>query len=111
MGIVEVFLANSVLCIGATCHPVLVGPRTPTGEYTLSLRKISAPQYGGDVLEFAKDGPRAIFAIHRPPSHRRRHLLTLEKRPQVTLGCINATDALYERLKDCCVGHILKVHP
>ena len=97
--IVEVFLSKALICFAGMCHPALVGNRTPTGTFPLKVIPISKPQYGGDVIRFAPDGPKAVFAIHRPPSARRRQLLKGERRTGITLGCINVQDHVYEQLK------------
>lgn len=98
--IIEVFISKALLCIAGACHPALVGQRTPRGTFTLERIPISAPQYGGDVLKFAPDGPRAVFAIHRAPTRRRRELLWQRHTQPVTLGCINVTSDVYEQIKD-----------
>lgn len=96
---VDVWLSKALICFLGTCHPALVGVRTPTGTFDMQVIKVSPPQYRGDVIKFADDGPRAVFAIHRPPSARRRALLRGEKRTGITLGCINVDDSVYEQLK------------
>lgn len=72
----------------------------------MQVIKISAPQYGGDVIKFAPDGRKAVFAIHRPPSPRRRQLLREGRRTGVTLGCINVENHVYEQLKAYKQVHI-----
>lgn len=97
--IAEVFLSKALICFAGVCHPALVGSRTPTGTFPMRVIPISKPQYGGDVIMFAPDGKRAVFAIHRPPSARRAQLLKGERRTGVTLGCINVEPSVYDRLK------------
>lgn len=98
--IVEVFLAKALICFAGSCHPALVGQRTPKGTFRLERIPISAPQYGGDVLVFAPDGPRAVFAVHRAPTAHRRELLKQHHKGKVTLGCINVTREVYALLPD-----------
>lgn len=105
--IVEVFLAKSLICFLGQCSPALVGERTPVGTFQMERIKIKAPQYGGSVLKFAPDGRDAIFAVHRPPSQRRRILLDRPERPHVTMGCINVKDEVYEALPDTATLRIL----
>ena len=97
--LVEVFLSKALICFAGMCHPALVGARTPTGTFPMQVIPVSPPQYRGDVIKFAPDGPRAVFAIHRPPSQRRRDLLRGTRRTNITLGCINVDDNVYEQLK------------
>lgn len=93
---IEVWLGKALLCIAGTCHPVLVGDTTPTG--TFPLVEASTPKYG-TVLVFARDSKGGVFAIHKPPTERRRALLQGDSRTGITLGCINVPDAVYERLR------------
>jgi hypothetical protein len=101
--VIEIILALSLLCIDGACEPALVGRATPTGVFVLSLYETSDPAYRGDVLSFHSDR-LSVYAVHRPPSARRRALLSQDERPLVTNGCVNVTDEVYERLRDCCVG-------
>jgi len=102
-------LTAAVLCIYAQCFPVLAGPSTPTGEFTLVKRYTEAPGYGGDVLQF-HESKTHIYAIHRPwtlrPEQRRLERLESPNAQDrlMTGGCINVTDELYELLRDCCQG-------
>jgi hypothetical protein len=103
---IEVILASATICFAGGCYPVLVGQNTPTGEFTLRLITTESVAYQGDVLAFHEDAS-GIFAVHRPPSERRRNLLTRapeRSRRQITDGCVNVTDDLYERLRECCEG-------
>ncbi len=109
--IVDVFLAKALICFAGTCHPALVGRTTPIGEFQLRPLAISAPQYGGDVLEFARDSQGDVFAIHRPPTSKRRQLLAAFYRPAVTNGCINVTTETYTALMECCNNATLRVNP
>lgn len=103
---IEIILSAALLCIDGECEPALVGKHTPVGEFTLSLVSAPVKPYGGDVLAF-KVLEREIYAVHRPPSESRRNFLRgapERDRRNITAGCVNVTDALYERLRDCCVG-------
>lgn len=103
---IEVLLSSALICLpGGECHPVLVGRATPTGEYTLRLLATPQPAYRGDVLAFHEDA-QGVYAVHRPPSERRRALLGsgTSSRRGVTDGCVNVADALYEYLRECCDG-------
>ena len=105
----SVNLSTAVLCIYAQCFPALIGPDTPTGEFTLVKRYTNAAGYGGDVLQF-HESKTHIFAIHRPwtlrPEQRRLERLQSDDPAQrmMTGGCINVSDELYELLRDCCQG-------
>jgi hypothetical protein len=107
---VEVLLASASICFGGACYPALVGRATPTGAFTLRVLETRAPAYKGDVLAFheSKDG---VFAVHRPPSERRRINLGApdDRRRYVTDGCVNVTDAVYEALRTCCAGEQLTI--
>lgn len=106
---VNVLLAQGLICFLGTCHPALVGERTPTGQFTLQVLPLDDPRFGGDVLVFAPDGPRAVFAVHRAPTVNRRELLRRPHRRPVTAGCINVTDEVYDRLRNCCVEHTMLI--
>lgn len=109
--LVEVFLSKSLICFLGACHPALVGRTTPHGEFQLAPLAISAPQYGGDVLEFARDKQGDVFAIHRPPTQRRRQMLRDFYRAPVTNGCVNVSDQTYSALMECCQQATLRVTP
>ncbi len=108
---IHVLLSEALLCFAGMCHPALVGPDTPHGAFQLRRLEVSAPQYGGDVLEFARDGRGGVFAIHRPPSPVREQLLRRTQRPPVTNGCINVSHEVYEQLRACCTGWRLEIIP
>jgi hypothetical protein len=103
--VIEVIITSAMLCFDGACHPVLVGRETPRGEYNLSLFLTKQRVYGGHVLAFAQDRA-GVYAVHRPPSERRRNLLAFPApmRVNVTDGCINVTDAVYDALVACCDG-------
>ena len=108
---VQVFIGKALICFVGTCHPALVGHTTPHGEFQLRPLAISAPQYGGDVLEFARDNKGGVFAIHRPPTQHRQQLLRKFHRPPVTNGCVNVTNETYAALKVCCSNARIRVTP
>lgn len=109
---IEVMIGAAVLCVASECFPALTGRATPVGEFTLRLLQTDVPAYRGDVLEFAREG-NDVYAIHRPPSPRRAALLArhAHARSNVTDGCINVADAVYERLRQCCIGAAVRVTP
>ncbi|EGV35632.1 L,D-transpeptidase [Neisseria weaveri] len=87
-----------------TCHPALVGPTTPKGRYNLELVRTPHRGYGGDVIKF-KEEPQFIFAIHRvwtlKPSEKRMERIASGNPSDrnMTNGCINVTDEVYEQVK------------
>lgn len=102
-------LTAAVLCIYSQCFPVLVGPATPVGTFTLIKRFTKAPGYGGEVLQFYET-EKTIYAIHRPwllrPEQKRSERLKSNKPEDrlITSGCINVSNELYQTLSDCCQG-------
>lgn len=89
------------------CHPVLIGPDTPRGEFTLNQRLTPEVGYGGDVLQF-KVSSDGVFAIHRvyllnPRERRADRLKSLDpKDRQISKGCVNVAPEVYKKLLDCC---------
>lgn len=89
------------------CYPVLIGPNTPTGEYTVTRRYTDQPGYGGDVLQF-DENEKFVYAIHRvwtliPQQQRVRRLKSDNiKDRYITSGCINVDPTVYDKLLDCC---------
>ena len=105
---VIVSLSLATICFLDQCYPALVGKATPAGHYQLSERRVLAPGYGGDVLMF-KEEPNDLFAIHRvwlgKPSEQRLDRLAsvkVERRRDVTGGCINIAPNVYAKLLNCC---------
>ena len=99
-----VFLGSALLCLDTQCFPVLVGKDTPTGTFALHRRYVETPGYGGDVLQFLETDTE-VFAIHRVwlgrPGERRAEILahgSARARRTVTMGCINVSPQVYERL-------------
>lgn len=100
-------LTLATICFLGQCHPILVGPDTPTGEYTLTKRYTDQKGYGGDVLQFDEDD-KHVFAVHRVwtliPSQQRKQRLKSNniKDRYITSGCINVDPVIYQQLVDCC---------
>lgn len=110
---ITVYLAKALICFAGTCHPALVGRDTHPGEYPLIQRHVLAEGYGGDVLQF-DETDEIVYAIHRvwtlKPSQRRRERLNsgvAAQRQNVTNGCINVSEEIYENLVDCCASGTL----
>lgn len=112
MVIVDVALAT--ICFLNSCYPALIGKDTPKGEFTLQLRIVQSPGYGGDVLQFS-ESEEALFAVHRvwlgrPAEQRKQRLQSSDpKRRIITKGCINVAPEVYEKLKTCCSNDSLSV--
>ena len=103
---VFVHIAAALICVGTTCHPALVGPGTPRGEFQVIHYSTSDPGYGGDLLAF-KETPDDLYAIHRVidvPGQRRLVRLKSSdpRRRKITGGCINVDPAVYDELVKCC---------
>lgn len=98
-----VFLSKAVMCIAAHCFPVLVGPATPVGEFSLVQRLTADPGYGGDVLQFHETEDLA-FSIHRTwtlrPQEKReaRYRHPDPKVRMISKGCINVEPSVYNEL-------------
>ena len=107
----EVFvdLAAAIICFAATCHPALVGPETPRGEFQLTHYTTPKPIYKGDFLSF-KETKDALYTIHRvvnvPGQQRFARLKSPDpnRRNAITHGCINVEPAVYDELVKCCSG-------
>lgn len=105
----EVFvdLAAAIICFAGTCHPVLVGPETPRGEFQLTHYTTPKPIYKGDFLSF-KETKDALYTIHRvvyvPGQERFARLKSPDpnRRNAITNGCINVEPAVYNELVRCC---------
>lgn len=112
---VVVSLSLATICFLDQCHPALVGPTTPVGQYQLRQRLVVAPGYGGDVLTF-KEEDAGLFAIHRlwlgaPEEQRAERLASprAARRRDVTDGCINIDEPTYAKLVDCCSDAVLVI--
>lgn len=86
------------------CHPVLIGTATPKGTFGLTLNSTDKPGYGGEVIGFKQEGD-FLFALHRVwnliPSERRNERIAspVVSDRIMTNGCINVSDAVYEKLR------------
>ncbi|MEC4721649.1 hypothetical protein RY831_20995 [Noviherbaspirillum sp. CPCC 100848] len=114
MVIVDLLAAS--ICFAGACYPALVGQDTPTGTYSLSLRRIEDAGYDGSVLVY-RENEKYLWAIHRVytlnPGERRMERLQdgrPELRRNVTKGCINVAPEVYRRLMDCCARDILVIN-
>lgn len=117
---IDVYLSLAKICFTVTnltqCHPALVGPQTPVGEYQIIPRRVSSEGYGGDVLQFHEDD-RFVYAIHRVwvlnPRERRQERLQspkVEDRRSITNGCVNVSPEVYRTLVDCCSRDKISIH-
>lgn len=106
MNTVTVFVAKALICFAGQCHPALVGPTTPPGEYSLVKRYVASPGYGknGLVLQF-KETEDTVYAIHRPyeldrQTDRRKTLQSKNpaERRVVSKGCVNVEDAVFDNI-------------
>ena len=61
---VFVDLAAAIICFATTCHPVLVGPVTPRGEFQIIHYRTPIKIYRGDFLAF-KETRDSLYTIHR----------------------------------------------
>jgi hypothetical protein len=110
------FLSKALLCAASQCWPVLIGPATPVGEFTLVQRLTDDPGYGGDVLQFHETAS-TVYAIHRVwtlrPAEKRQERLknpnSLARR--VTKGCVNVDPVVYDYLVANFRGETLKIEP
>lgn len=104
---VFVDLAAAIICFAATCHPVLVGPATPHGEFQLIHYRTPIKIYKGDFLAF-KETRDSLYTIHRVVNVRGQERFARLKSPDpkrrtgITGGCINVEPAVYDQLVKCC---------
>jgi hypothetical protein len=104
---VLVDLAAAIICFASSCHPVLVGPETPRGEFQLTHYSTPIAIYKGDFLSF-KETSDALYTIHRVVNVRGQERLARLKSPDpkrrigITGGCVNVEPAVYEELVKCC---------
>jgi len=106
-----VSLALATICFNYQgideCHPVLLGKRTPVGEFNLTRLRTNSPGYGGDILEF-DESEGILYALHRvwllkPKEHRLERLKSDKVEDHfITSGCINVEPMVYEEILDCC---------
>lgn len=94
------------------CHPVLIGVATPKGTFGLTLNSTDKPGYGGEVIGFKQEGD-FLFALHRVwnqiPSERRNERIasSVVSDRIMTNGCINVSDAVYEKLRHYFVLEVI----
>lgn len=94
------------------CHPVLIGVATPKGTFGLTLNSTDKPGYGGEVIGFKQEGD-FLFALHRVwnqiPSERRNERIASPSVSDriMTNGCINVSDAVYEKLRHYFVLEVI----
>jgi hypothetical protein len=111
---VLVNLAAAIICFAGTCHPVLVGPETPRGEFQLTHYSTPVKIYKGDFLSF-KETSDALYTIHRvvnPPGQERLARLKskdVKRRTGITGGCINVEPVVYDELVKCCYASKLVI--
>lgn len=100
-------LSLATICFLGQCHPILVGPDTPTGTYKLVKRYTDQKGYGGDVLQFYENKTH-VFAVHRvwtliPKQQREQRLKSSNVKDRyITNGCINVDPVIYQQIVDCC---------
>lgn len=103
---------NSVLPTTVSGHPVLIGTATPKGTFGLTLNSTDKPGYGGEVIGFKQEGD-FLFALHRVwnqiPSERRNERIASPSVSDriMTNGCINVSDAVYEKLRHYFVLEVI----
>ncbi|EJU51133.1 murein L,D-transpeptidase [Neisseria meningitidis] len=94
------------------CYPVLIGTATPKGTFGLTLNSTDKPGYGGEVIGFKQEGD-FLFALHRVwnqiPSERRNERIASPSVSDriMTNGCINVSDAVYEKLRHYFVLEVI----
>lgn len=96
----------------AECYPVLIGQTTPKGLFGLTIYQTDKKGYGGDIIGFKKEGD-FLFALHRvwtlKPSERRleRIASSVVADRVITNGCINVSNAVYDKLKHYFVLEVI----
>lgn len=101
-------LTAALLCINASCFPVLVGEDTPTGTFFMNERLTSDKGYSGNVIQFYENEHK-VYAIHRlwklnPSQHREQRIKSgVVSDRTITSGCINVEDFVFEKILDCCI--------
>lgn len=107
---VEVFLSKGLICALGQCFAALVGGFTHPGTYPLQHVVLEYDGKREPVLMYARDEDGNVYAIHRPPSARRRALLASNDTTPVTAGCINVEDPVLDYLIACCAGTSITIH-
>jgi hypothetical protein len=104
---VIVDLSAAVICFLSACYPTLVGKNTPVGEFSLVEYSTTENGYGGNLLVFKEVGGE-FYAVHRVldiPGQQRLARIKSPKsdhRINVTDGCINVENDVFDKLVDCC---------
>lgn len=113
-GVIYINRAAATICGPDFCAPTLIGTHTALGEYPVTHAYTMAPGYGttpkggADVLMFDTRIDGVPLAIHRvwklKPEQRRIERLQgpLAGRLNITGGCVNVMDDVYDKLVDCC---------
>ena len=105
---ITVSLALATICFAGSCHPVLLGDKTPSGVFSLQHARVMDPSYGGDVLAFGRLPSGQPLALHRVwlgnPRQQRLERLAgpATGRRGISGGCINLAPEVFEALRDCC---------
>lgn len=102
------------LCFADTqdCHKVLIGKTTPKGVFPLTLHTTTKKGYGGEIIGF-KEEKDFLFALHRvwlgkPSERRQERILSNNISDRImTNGCINVSDAVYEKLRQYFVLEVI----
>ncbi len=112
---VVVSVALASICFSGNCYNALVGQDTVPGTYQLQHYRTTEPGYGGDVLVYRQTQTYA-WAIHRvwlldPKQHRQQRLASDNPAYRhITMGCINVSPVVYQKLVDCCSSSTLIVN-
>lgn len=100
-------LTLAMICFQGQCYPALVGRDTPIGNYQIVPREVLEPGYQGEVLQFKED-VTSVFSIHRiwlgsPKEHRMERIQSSNPKDRtITHGCVNVTNQVYAKLRQCC---------
>jgi len=112
-----VSLSAATICFLGQCHPVLVGNKTPLGDFPVVHMVTQQAGYGGDILAFAED-KHQIYAVHRiwtlnPKQQRIERIQSnnVKERQGITGGCVNVMPQVYDELLDCCSKGTLHIVP
>jgi hypothetical protein len=108
--VVELFVSKALICVLGQCFAALVGDSTPLGTFPLQHVVVEYDGRRDAVLAYAYDEAGGVYAIHRPPSARRRALLASNDTTPVTAGCINVEDPVLDYLIACCAGTAITIH-
>jgi hypothetical protein len=99
-----VHLLTALICLNNQCYPVLVGDKTPIGDFQMVHMRTYQPGYDGDILAFAEN-KRTLYAVHRvwtliPSQNRVARLDSNDPgiRRGITSGCVNVLPPVYETI-------------